>query len=338
VSENAVAVAGRALQDGVGSLRAAADSTVSEDPRIAALSVCESVSRQLERVQVEVVAGLVLLEPQVWAAAEERLAEQARSYRPSELAVFALNLITRWIRTGPVSGSAGQRPARVRPHREGERPARRADPGTVVHRPACVVDAPRRGGRPLRRAPPRGRVGRDLSAGAGLRGPAPVRWGAPAPERDHRVGGVGAADPRSIAISGRRCIRRICGGAGLRCPGAADRDERRPGSRWMWAGRGGRSPTGEPSGGSARPRLRAAGLWPAGVLVRAAPHHFVGRRWGVRQHNCVMSCRFHHRLLHRDFGWLVRIRNGLPEFIPPKWIDQTQAARRKPPPPITICA
>jgi 5-methylcytosine-specific restriction protein A len=49
-------------------------------------------------------------------------------------------------------------------------------------------------------------------------------------------------------------------------------------------------------------------------------HHIMswGRRWGVRQHNCVMSCRFHHRLLHRDFGWLVRIRNGLPEFIPPK--------------------
>jgi hypothetical protein len=49
----------------------------------------------------------------------------------------------------------------------------------------------------------------------------------------------------------------------------------------------------------------------------------------------VMLCRFHHRLLHRDSGWLVRIRNGLPEFSPPKWIDQTQAARRRPPPPIT---
>ena len=48
-------------------------------------------------------------------------------------------------------------------------------------------------------------------------------------------------------------------------------------------------------------------------------------------HNCVMLCRFHHRLLHAGSGWLVRIRNGLPEFIPPKWIDQTQTARRKPP-------
>lgn len=50
-------------------------------------------------------------------------------------------------------------------------------------------------------------------------------------------------------------------------------------------------------------------------------------------HNSVMLCRFHHRLLHSGSGWLVRIRDGLPEFIPPKWIDQTRSPRRKPPPP-----
>jgi hypothetical protein len=27
--------------------------------------------------------------------------------------------------------------------------------------------------------------------------------------------------------------------------------------------------------------------------------------------------------------WVVRIRNGLPEFIPPKWIDVQQKPRRK---------
>lgn len=52
-------------------------------------------------------------------------------------------------------------------------------------------------------------------------------------------------------------------------------------------------------------------------------------------HNCAMVCRFHHRLLHRTSGWIVRIHDGLPEFIPPKWIDATQTARRRPPPLIT---
>ena len=51
-----------------------------------------------------------------------------------------------------------------------------------------------------------------------------------------------------------------------------------------------------------------------------------------------MLCRYHHRLLHREFGWVVRILNGIPEFIPPKWIDQTQTARRKPPLLATIHA
>lgn len=34
-------------------------------------------------------------------------------------------------------------------------------------------------------------------------------------------------------------------------------------------------------------------------------------------HNCVMLCKAHHRLLHADSGWHVRIRDGLPEFTPP---------------------
>jgi hypothetical protein len=45
--------------------------------------------------------------------------------------------------------------------------------------------------------------------------------------------------------------------------------------------------------------------------------------------NCVMLCRVHHRLLHRRSGWRVRIRDGLPEFIPPAWIDPERRARRR---------
>ena len=47
--------------------------------------------------------------------------------------------------------------------------------------------------------------------------------------------------------------------------------------------------------------------------------------------NCVMLCRYHHRLIHHS-GWAVRIRDGHPEFLPPTWIDPHQRPRRRPPP------
>lgn len=48
--------------------------------------------------------------------------------------------------------------------------------------------------------------------------------------------------------------------------------------------------------------------------------------------NLVMVCRYHHRLVHQASGWIVRINStdGLPEFIPPTWIDPHQTPRRKP--------
>nr|WP_255426774.1 HNH endonuclease signature motif containing protein [Pseudonocardia sp. C8] len=47
--------------------------------------------------------------------------------------------------------------------------------------------------------------------------------------------------------------------------------------------------------------------------------------------NTVMVCKLHHRLLHHP-GWIVRIRDGLPEFVPPRWIDPLQQPRRQPRP------
>jgi hypothetical protein len=44
--------------------------------------------------------------------------------------------------------------------------------------------------------------------------------------------------------------------------------------------------------------------------------------------NCVMLCKLHHRLTHHS-GWSVRIRDGLPEFIPPAWIDPDRIPRRR---------
>ena len=45
--------------------------------------------------------------------------------------------------------------------------------------------------------------------------------------------------------------------------------------------------------------------------------------------NLVMLCRRHHRLCHHS-DWLIRIRDGTPEFIPPKWVDSFQTLRRSP--------
>jgi hypothetical protein len=43
----------------------------------------------------------------------------------------------------------------------------------------------------------------------------------------------------------------------------------------------------------------------------------------------VMLCRTHHRMIHQS-GWEVRMYQGRPEFIPPRWVDPTQAPRRQP--------
>ena len=46
--------------------------------------------------------------------------------------------------------------------------------------------------------------------------------------------------------------------------------------------------------------------------------------------NMILLCRRHHRLLHDpDHGWHARLgADGLPEFIPPPWIDPTRQPRR----------
>jgi hypothetical protein len=44
--------------------------------------------------------------------------------------------------------------------------------------------------------------------------------------------------------------------------------------------------------------------------------------------NSVLLCGFHHRVIHRGH-WIVRLGgNGLPEFIPPAYVDPQQRPRR----------
>jgi hypothetical protein len=64
-------------------------------------------------------------------------------------------------------------------------------------------------------------------------------------------------------------------------------------------------------------------------MVRDPPPEMVGTWRLTELNNLVSLCRVHHRLIHHS-GWIVRIRDGLPEFIPPKWIDPLQVPRRNP--------
>jgi 5-methylcytosine-specific restriction protein A len=59
-------------------------------------------------------------------------------------------------------------------------------------------------------------------------------------------------------------------------------------------------------------------------------HHATAWEHGgeTKLSNLVMLCRRHHRQIHST-EWVVRIRDGLPEFIPPKWLDPEQRPRRR---------
>jgi 5-methylcytosine-specific restriction protein A len=46
--------------------------------------------------------------------------------------------------------------------------------------------------------------------------------------------------------------------------------------------------------------------------------------------NCAMLCKSCHRLVHHG-GWDVRIHDGIPEFLPPQWLDNRRKPRRRPP-------
>jgi hypothetical protein len=79
-------------------------------------------------------------------------------------------------------------------------------------------------------------------------------------------------------------------------------------------------------GGCAHPGCNRPPPW-------CTAHHIVHWVDGGRtaMDNMVMLCVTHHRMVH-NAGWVIRIRDGLPEFIPPKWVDYHQTPRRKPQP------
>jgi hypothetical protein len=55
------------------------------------------------------------------------------------------------------------------------------------------------------------------------------------------------------------------------------------------------------------------------------PHHIIHWADGglTNLDNLVLLCDRHHREIHHT-AWTVRMRDGLPEFVPPKWMDSKQ--------------
>ena len=59
-------------------------------------------------------------------------------------------------------------------------------------------------------------------------------------------------------------------------------------------------------------------------------HHLIPWEHGgaTKLSNLAMLCKVHHRQIHST-EWICRIRDGLPEFIPPRWIDPDQRPRQR---------
>jgi 5-methylcytosine-specific restriction protein A len=77
-------------------------------------------------------------------------------------------------------------------------------------------------------------------------------------------------------------------------------------------------------GGCAHPGCTRPPSW-------CSAHHITHWAQGGRTDldNLVFLCLVHHRMVHQS-GWTIRMRDHLPAFIPPRWIDINRTPRRKP--------
>ena len=279
------------------------------------------------------------LAPQVWAAAEEDIADKASQYSPAELGDYARVLVDRLDQDG--SGEDEEPPARVNKlvltrRRDGSGGSITGELDALLFDSiATAVDA---AAKPLTAEDDRALTERQADALAEICGYV----------LDHGADvlpACGGERPHLTVIVSLEDLERRARSAMLDFGGALSPEQLR-----MMAcnarvvpvvmnGEGqpldvGRATRVVPDGlrravatrdrGCAHPGCERTASW-------SEIHHIIPWECGgeTRLDNLVMLCRLHHRLIHHP-GWSVRIRDGLPEFIPPRWVDSAQRARRKP--------
>ncbi len=275
--------------------------------------------------------------PQVWAGAEQELAAKAAVYTPAELAAWGAALVEALDADGPEPDDRG--PVQVN---ELHLTARRGGGGFLKGRfddPALydaigtVIDAK---ARPLTGEDDRTPVQRNAEALAEVygyvldHGDVPQRCG----ERPHLNVLIRLEDLENRARSAMLDFSGTLSPESLRmlaCDAAVIPIVMNGVGQPLDVGRvnrtipdGSRRAVAARDRGCAHPGCGRTASW-------CEIHHI--REWWpdgeTKLDNLVMLCRVHHRLLHHS-EWVVRIRGGLPEFVPPRWVDADQVPRRKP--------
>jgi len=314
-------------------------------PRLAATAeVFAAGTVSLRHVEVVVrelgSAAAGRLAPQVWTAAEHDIAEKATLYSPSELADYARTLVERLDQDG--AGEDDEPPAHLntlvlRPRADGSGGKLDADLDAVLFEAvATAIDA---AAKPLTSDDTRAVTERQAQGLAEICGFALThadstvlpRTGG---ERPHLNVVIGLTDLEDRARGAMLDFGARLTPAQLRllaCDARVVPVVMNGAGQPLDVGRASRT---IPDGLRRAVAVRDHGCAFAGC--RRPPswcevHHIVEWEKGgaTSLDNCVMLCRAHHRLMHQQ-EWSVRIRDGLPEFIPPRWIDIDQKPRRKP--------
>ena len=280
------------------------------------------------------------LDPGVWASVEAQLADYARLYRPDELATFAAQLIEALDQDGPPPDDADQQVNELHLSK-----SRTGGGGWIKGTlDASTFDVFARAIQanltPTESGDPTG-LGRDKTLGERQA----EALGAIC-ERvldDGCLPSEGGERPHITAILNLETMRTQARGAELEYGGMTTTAELRrilcdakitpvvldgdgqpldvgrekrcvtPAQRKAIAAR---------DRGCAHPGCDRTPRW---CRVHHIIHWLLGGKTDID--NLVMLCREHHRVIH-DSGWMVRIRDVHPEFIPPKWADPSQTPRR----------
>jgi 5-methylcytosine-specific restriction protein A len=290
---------------------------------------------------VEVIARLLdgpaarRLGPEVWAGAEAALAEKATEYTPTELLSWGAELIEKLDADGPEPDDrppAAINELHLLAHRgrPGGTLKGRFDDAALYDAIATLIDtmaAPRTGDDERSAARRQAEALAEVCGYVLDHGEVPESGG----RRPHLNVIIGLDDLESRA---RAAVLDFGGRLSpeslrlLACDAAVVPIVMNGAGQPLWAARSAPSPDGLRRAVAARDRDCArCGRPPSWCEV----HHIIP--WEIDGEtelgNCVVLCKSCHRLVHHS-GWIVRLRDGLPEFIPPAWIDPDRHPRRRP--------